>query len=317
MAIDVNPSAVATRALQALPFSTLIGGPLNACIQAQAQAAQTSWRFIQEVGLNSNTGEAVNVTFLYQKDGQMVKLCVPLLTIVTIPYIAIDECTINFKANISASSSSVQESTTSSTSNVGTEVSAGVRLGLFNTNTSLKANYSSKKDSKASEDSKYSVEYTMDVYVSARQSDMPAGMAAVLNILQSSINEADPNGVLLVSPAQPQIRVLPSHPDCSQAFVAVVKDGNGRHKEGVEVTFTVPAAEGVIKSITVGDASSAQPASGNSVAVKTNSKGEAAVKVAFVVDYGALKSSEEIAVAMTGTVDGRDLKETVRIVVNK
>ena len=91
-------------ALQAIPFGSMIGGPLKACIEAQAMAAQTSWQFIQEVGLNTNpeTGkkEAVNVSFQFMQNGRMVQLNVPLLTIVPIPYIAIHDIDINFKANI-------------------------------------------------------------------------------------------------------------------------------------------------------------------------------------------------------------------------
>ena len=86
MAIDTTPSQVATSALQAIPFGSMIGGPLNACIEAQAMAAQTSWQFIQEVGLNTNpeTGqkEAVNVSFQFVQNGRVVQLNVPLLTIV-------------------------------------------------------------------------------------------------------------------------------------------------------------------------------------------------------------------------------------------
>lgn len=86
MAIDTTPSQVATNALQAIPFGSIIGGPLKACIEAQAMAAQTSWQFIQEVGLNTdpNTGqkEAVNVSFQFMQNGHMVQLNVPLLTIV-------------------------------------------------------------------------------------------------------------------------------------------------------------------------------------------------------------------------------------------
>ena len=104
MAIDTTPSQVATNALQAIPFGSIIGGPLKACIEAQAMAAQTSWQFIQEVGLNTdpNTGqkEAVNVSFQFMQNGHMVQLNVPLLTIVPIPYIAIHDIDINFKANI-------------------------------------------------------------------------------------------------------------------------------------------------------------------------------------------------------------------------
>ena len=49
--IDTTPSLVATNALQSIPFGSIIGAPLSACIEAQAKAARTSWEFIKEVGL--------------------------------------------------------------------------------------------------------------------------------------------------------------------------------------------------------------------------------------------------------------------------
>lgn len=203
MAIDTTPSQVATSALQAIPFGSMIGGPLKACIEAQAMAAQTSWQFIQEVGLNTdpNTGkkEAVNVSFEFLQNGRMVQLNVPLLTIVPIPYIAIHDIDINFKANISASSSSVSEQSSSSALDAGAEVTAGLKVGPFHMDAKMNANYSSKKDSKATQDSKYSVEYTMDVAVKAGQDSMPAGLAKVLELLGNALDVSDPEGTLEVS----------------------------------------------------------------------------------------------------------------------
>lgn len=203
MAIDTTPSQVATSALQAIPFGSMIGGPLNACIEAQAMAAQTSWQFIQEVGLNTNpdTGqkEAVNVSFQFVQNGRVVQLNVPLLTIVPIPYIAIHDIDINFKANISASSSSVSEQSSSSALDVGAEASIGAKWGAFHMDAKMKANYSSKKDSKATQESKYSVEYTMDVAVKAGQDSMPAGLAKVLELLGNTLDVSDPDGTLEVS----------------------------------------------------------------------------------------------------------------------
>jgi hypothetical protein len=200
MAISNAPSQVATNALQAIPFSSMIGGPLNACIEAQAMAAKTSWDFIQEVGLNidPNTGEkkAVNVSFSFIQNGREVQLNVPLLTIVPIPYIAIHSIDINFKANISASSSSVTEQSNSTAFDASAEVNAGFKKGPFHMDAKLKANYSSKKDSKATEESKYSVEYTMDIAVKAGQDSMPAGLAKVLELLGNSLDVSDPKGVL-------------------------------------------------------------------------------------------------------------------------
>lgn len=203
MAIDSAPSQVATSALRAIPFGSIIGGPLNACIEAQAMAAKTSWNFIQQVGLNTDpkTGErkAINVSFQFMQNGRMAQLNVPLLTIVPIPYIAIQSIDINFKANISASSSSVQENSSSSAIDASADVKAGLRIGPFHMEARMKANYSSKKDSKATQDSKYSVEYTMDVAVKAGQESMPAGLAKVLELLGSSLDVSDPKGTLEVS----------------------------------------------------------------------------------------------------------------------
>ncbi|NDW08454.1 DUF2589 domain-containing protein [Dysgonomonas sp. 520] len=226
MAIDTTPSQVATSALQAIPFGSMIGGPLNACIEAQAMAAQTSWKFIQEVGLNTDpkTGDksAVNVTFQFMQNGRMVQLNVPLLTIVPIPYIAIQSIDINFKANISASSSSVQENSSSQAIDAGLDATAGVRVGPFRMEAKMNANYSSKKDSKATQDSKYSVEYTMDVAVKAGQESMPAGLAKVLELLGNSLDVSDPSGTLEVSETNLILKAGEK-----AMVIATYKNGNG------------------------------------------------------------------------------------------
>lgn len=110
----------AVGALQGLPFYNLIGGPLNACIRAQAEAAQTTVNFIQEVGLNQNedgTKEAIYVYFTFVQNGRKVIISVPLLTIIPIPYIAINSVDINFKATVNGveSDSFTSENSTSYT----------------------------------------------------------------------------------------------------------------------------------------------------------------------------------------------------------
>lgn len=199
MAISEAPANVAIKAMQAIPFNSMIGGPLKACIEAQAMAAQTTWEFIQNVGLNTDKdGEkkAVNVSFSFNQGGRMVQLNVPLLTIVPIPYIAIQSVDINFKANISASSSSVKETSSSENIDAGGTAKAKLNLFLFSVEADLKANYSSKKDSKATEESKYSVESTIDVAVKAGQDSMPAGLAKVLELLGNSLDVVDPRARL-------------------------------------------------------------------------------------------------------------------------
>ena len=249
MAIDTTPSQVATSALQAIPFGSMIGGPLKACIEAQAMAAQTSWQFIQEVGLNTNpeTGkkEAVNVSFQFLQNGHMVQLNVPLLTIVPIPYIAIQDIDINFKANISASSSNVSEQSSSSEGNGNLEAGGGIKVGPFHMDAKMNASYSSKKDSKATQDSKYSVEYTMDVAVKAGQESMPAGLAKVLELLGSALDVSDPEGTLEVN-----ARELTLNSNGKATLIATFKNNQGVFDPN---TITVEGSNGVIEGVVNGD----------------------------------------------------------------
>ena len=48
---DPTPPQTATEVLR-IPFSSIIGGPLKACVEAQAEQAETTAKFIKEVGLD-------------------------------------------------------------------------------------------------------------------------------------------------------------------------------------------------------------------------------------------------------------------------
>lgn len=174
-----------TKELSAIPFGSLIGGPLTAAITAQANAAVSSVEFIKAVGFDKD-GSVQNVQFKYQGPedmGQQV-LEVPLLTIVPIPFIRIDDMTIEFKASMSQSTE--REDKQSSVVEKSAKISGSARYLFFSAK--LDASISSKKDSSSTRNSKYSVEYTIDVHVHAVQDDMPGGMSKVLNILTESIN---------------------------------------------------------------------------------------------------------------------------------
>ncbi len=240
MPVDISPVTATTQALQALPFSSLIGGPLQACIQAQSQAAMTTIEFIDAVGLYedpvTHEKKTVTVEFQYQKAGETVKLVVPLLTIVPIPYISINQINIDFTANLSASSSSVTEKTKEN--NIGAELDAGFQAGWgpYSAKADLKANYSSKKSSRASQESKYSVEYTMNVNVSAGQASMPAGLATVLNILQEGIEQTAPQGLITLTPEMAQVQ---PNSDIPTTLQATVIDNSGARVGQASVTFEV------------------------------------------------------------------------------
>ncbi|OZH52483.1 hypothetical protein AFK68_24095 [Hydrocoleum sp. CS-953] len=185
----------ATAQLGSIPFGNIIGGPLVAAVEAQSQAARSTVEFIESVGLTAveNDEQSVqNITFKYSSgstDGETTykTFQVPLLTIVPIPYIRIDDMTIQFKANISAETETEETTALATETDVSTSIQAKSRWGPAKVKAKFNAAFSAKKDSSSAANSKYVVEYTMDISLHAVQDDMPAGMQKVLTILNDSI----------------------------------------------------------------------------------------------------------------------------------
>jgi Protein of unknown function (DUF2589) len=172
--------------LSAIPFGALIGGPMTAAIEAQAKSAMTSVDFIRTVGFDKD-GNVINVVFKFKNgpaDADMMTLEVPLLTILPIPFLRIETMDINFKASIS------QSTQTSDKTQSVVESSASLKAGgsYWFVKAEMSASVSAKKDTTSSRDSRYAVEYTMDISVHAVQDDVPGGMAKVLNLLTESVD---------------------------------------------------------------------------------------------------------------------------------
>ncbi len=184
--------------LSQLDFAALIGSPLNAVIEAQAKAAVTSADFVTQVGFNTVT-DAANVTtrtpvvvdFSYKKSvvdpttgtssDKNATLSVPLLTILPVPFIRVEEATIEFNAKITATE--YREVTDERSLNV--NLSAKARFGVGSAK--ISGSYAQKKTSKSGE--KVERDYTMNVKVKAVQDNIPAGLDRILTILESSISE--------------------------------------------------------------------------------------------------------------------------------
>lgn len=181
--------------LSSIDFKSMIGGPLDAVVRAQAQSAQTSVDFIKAVGFDADDGTPTMVTFSYMKpveqtdsDGNVTgvtptkyDLTVPILTMLPIPFIRVEETTIAFNAKIN----SVQESTTTSSHDLSTTLS--VKGGWGPVSASLKASYSYKKSNSSS--SKIERTYSLSINVKAVQDELPAGTERLLGILENSIQE--------------------------------------------------------------------------------------------------------------------------------
>ena len=220
-----------TSALKSLPLEHVIGGPLNAAVKAQAFAAKTTVDFIQEVGFkkakendddpmgaavvegkDSDSGEVRNVTFSYQvqdSEGELqeAKLIVPILTIVPIPFIRIDDMTIDFSFKVTEQSSTDSERKSGSSRSQTAKVKASGGFFWAKASASYSGTFASSNSSVKKRSSNFESTATLDVHVHAVQDEIPAGLGRILNILEDTIKES--RGALPAS-TTPQIPVTPT-----------------------------------------------------------------------------------------------------------
>lgn len=240
--------------LASIDFAAMLGGPLIAAVNAQAQAAMSAVNFIKEVGFKkikddqdptagSETGDPIYVTFKYPKEvspyqpkidpvpavptvGNVAfpnglppynagppivgdpaypaglppyvagtpavlskaavlavfetqKLEVPILTMLPIPYLRIDDVTIDFKAKIN--SVEYQKVDTSLKIDAKLEVKQRWPSG------SAKLNVSVAYQRNTEQGETVTRTFSMDVHIKAVQDQMPGGMDRVLGILEDAI----------------------------------------------------------------------------------------------------------------------------------
>lgn len=199
------PDTRAVQELQQIPFAHLIGSPLKAAVEAQALAAQSTIEFIHKVGFkepsggatdlvfadpttDADAGELRSVTFSYTKKDQdevdqEFSLTVPFLAITPIPYIRIDEMTIDFNAKLT----DAVTRNTSSDFTLSSSVSAS--YSAFWSPVKVDARVSATFNQKSSSTEHSQREYSMQIHVRAVQDEMPAGLSRMLDMLEQAIQE--------------------------------------------------------------------------------------------------------------------------------
>jgi Protein of unknown function (DUF2589) len=198
----------AVEELQQIPFSQLIGSPLKAAVEAQALAAQSTIEFIHKVGFkqpaglgaadtdlvfadvtdNADAGELRSVTFKYTKkdeNGELkdFSLTVPFLAITPIPFIRIEEMTIDFNAKLTDSVERKTESSFKLDSTISGSYSA------FWSPIKVEARVSATYNQKSGTTEKQQREYSMQIHVRAVQDELPAGLSRMLDMLEQAIQE--------------------------------------------------------------------------------------------------------------------------------
>lgn len=117
---------------------------------------------------------------LYQK----MRIDVPILTMMPIPFIKIDNTDIEFNVKINSVSTTESSDTTNST--LKSDSKFGYKGWGFNAGTTLNTSVSNQKSTSSNETVKK--DYSLNIKVHAVQDDMPAGMSRILDILEGTIS---------------------------------------------------------------------------------------------------------------------------------
>lgn len=181
------PSVNLTSELNNIDFRKMIGGPLQAAVDAQVASSLASVNFINEVGFKltdpndpNSKRELVMVDFTHtRKDVDAAGVAVvkesfikvPLLAMLQIPSLRIDHVEIVFNVKLN----SVETSSVSDKLNVGAEFKGG--WGPV----SLKVSVAYQRQTAQGVEVKK--EYALNVNVKAVQDEIPAGLEKILNLL--------------------------------------------------------------------------------------------------------------------------------------
>ena len=184
--IDVAATPISTNLvaeLNNIDFKKMIGGPLQAAVDAQVASSLATVDFINAVGFTTPTSgprELVMVDFTHIRsdgpkdaNGQPIPttIKVPLLAMLPIPSLRIEHVIIDFNVKLN----SVETSTVSSD----LKVDASVSGGWGRVNFKVSASYQRK----ATTGVEVKKEYALNVNVKAVQDEIPAGLEKILNLL--------------------------------------------------------------------------------------------------------------------------------------
>lgn len=175
-----------TEQFAGLDMHKLIGAPLTASADASIMLADSTADFIHRVGFVSN-GNTINVAFTYEKksvnedgttDNNQMKVEMPMLALVPIPNLQIDEVAVNFDMEVKHSESSQVESDTN--------VAATPTLGISFIKVSVAGCVSEHRENTRSSDNtaKYKVS------VAASNHATPEGLARVLDMMAENVAPA-------------------------------------------------------------------------------------------------------------------------------
>ena len=174
---EIQPAA----AFQALPLSHMISEPLKAAIQAQHASAIATEKCLHS--FIDESGNPVTVDFksrIRDSDGsdRTVSISAPMLSIVPVPHLNIDELTTNFRFEVSH----VRKQKTKTEGGLQGSASAqGIVSKFVDFSLSGSVSTNSTNENTANQSG------VLDITVKASEAPMPAGLKKVLDIMAQSV----------------------------------------------------------------------------------------------------------------------------------
>lgn len=174
-----------------LPMESLIGAPLKAACDSQVMLARSTVDFIRDVGFDGDKTRTADFSYtrhrVVGKDvagndiygDEKVGLEVPVLAIVNIPSLMIDDVNITFDMEVKSSETSKSEESKEGKFSAETKVG----WGPFSVSANISGSVSSHKENTRTSDN--SAKY--HVSVSAKQGGTPEGLMRVLDIISESV----------------------------------------------------------------------------------------------------------------------------------
>lgn len=178
-----------------LPMDQLIGGPLNAACNSQMKLAKSTANFIEQIGFYDDNGVSKTRTANFSFDRNLVtgkdalgndihevetvSLSVPMLVIVNVPTLQVDEVDITFDMEVKSSESHSDALDTEASMSA----SGKIGWGPISASVSISGSVSAHSENTRSSDN--SAKYHVQIHAS--QTGTPEGLSRVLDIIASAV----------------------------------------------------------------------------------------------------------------------------------
>ena len=188
--------------LRNLPLEQLISAPLNSVIKAQAQAAMTTAKFIEEIGFtrkdedsffdtpddsSANAYDVRIAKLVVDANGKKTNVDIPFITLFNVPNFEITNFDWSFNVKLKSVQSFSAKFGVSSTTTTTAESSLGLNIKeLLKIGGSMKVETTTKTDFESRFKSGREQEYNLNINIRGNSAPLPKGIETLLSIAENA-----------------------------------------------------------------------------------------------------------------------------------